>query len=428
MKTTNTQNDTAPGHHQVSSSSSSTRRTSNSNSNSTVTPEEFQQLLIATADLPFIHQVRVETDYMLDVMETVLNLHIQEPVVVNALNHFQKRHNQSPVQELESACISTHQQLENALSGFPDSEDGNKAASQYLWGNNHWTRLEMLRRFLVFLASNNITDQPSLHAWAKQAEFERDFKGKVKGLSIAVFHWLLIRCGVPSVKPDIWVINFAHRVTGKRISGKKLVKAFAEIAPLIGQSQQTIDLTIWHYEKLAMATTDAPQLRIVWWHLFKQQLEAQLLASPDRATWLVALDDTEKLRYGKAGVLISNCCSMFAGSDDDDAGFNLNQKSEPKPKSTIEVHQSVWHEGFELEMRVITESALSPADVDRLNAWLTQEKLDWEICNEQVFTATLDLEFSLKVNPGTCLHRLKELAGTITEGLVAALAELRSVT
>ena len=51
-----------------------------------VTPEEFQLLLIATADLPFLHQTRGKTDYMEDVMETTLNLHIQEPVVINALN------------------------------------------------------------------------------------------------------------------------------------------------------------------------------------------------------------------------------------------------------------------------------------------------------------------------------------------------------
>ena len=179
-----------------------------------VTPEEFQKLLIATADLPFIRETRAKTDYMLDVMETALNLHIQEPVVVNALNYFQKHHNQPPVHSYQPQCIHTHADLQRALSGFPDSTEGNKNASQYLWGNYHWTRIALLRQFLDFLTSINVTDQPSLHAWARKADFERDFKGKVKGLGIAVFHWLLLRCGVPTLKPDIWVINFAKRVVG----------------------------------------------------------------------------------------------------------------------------------------------------------------------------------------------------------------------
>ena len=230
-----------------------------------VTPQEFQKLLIATADLPFIRESRVKTDYMLDVMETTLNLHIQEPVVINALNYFQKHHNQPPVLQSPHQCsIHTHADLQRVLGGFPDTEIGNKEASQYLWGNYHWTRIDLLRRFLDFLTSVNVTDQPSLHAWARTADFERDFKGKVKGLGIAVFHWLLLRCGVPTIKPDIWVINFVKRVlaSDRNISEKKLVQAFHDIAPLIGESLEAIDLTIWYYEKMAMATTDVPQLRI----------------------------------------------------------------------------------------------------------------------------------------------------------------------
>ena len=163
-----------------------------------LTPEQFQQLLIATANLPFIRQQRQPTSYLSDVLETVLNFQMQEPVVVKALQYFD--HN---VQQEHD--IHNHEQLQDALNVYPDSEVGNKAAAQFFWGNNHWTRIELLRRFLPFLASVGVTDQPSLHAWAKQADFERDFKGKVKGMGIAVFHWLLLRCGVSTIKPDVWV-------------------------------------------------------------------------------------------------------------------------------------------------------------------------------------------------------------------------------
>ena len=50
-----------------------------------LTPEQFQQLLIATANLPFIRQRRQPTSYLSDVLETVLNFQMQEPVVVKAL-------------------------------------------------------------------------------------------------------------------------------------------------------------------------------------------------------------------------------------------------------------------------------------------------------------------------------------------------------
>ena len=154
-----------------------------------LTPEQFQQLLIATTNLPFIRQQRQPTSYLSDVLETVLNFQMQEPVVVKALQYFE--HN---VQHQHG--IHTHEQLQDALNIFPDTEDGNKAAAQFFWGNKHWTRIELLRRFLPFLASIGVTDQASLHAWARQADFERDFKGRVKGMGIAVFHWLLLRCGV----------------------------------------------------------------------------------------------------------------------------------------------------------------------------------------------------------------------------------------
>lgn len=42
-----------------------------------LTPEQFQQLLIATANLPFIRQQRQPTSYLSDVLETVLNFQNQ---------------------------------------------------------------------------------------------------------------------------------------------------------------------------------------------------------------------------------------------------------------------------------------------------------------------------------------------------------------
>ncbi len=56
-----------------------------------ITPQELTRLAIGVAELPFIHPNREPTDYMLDVMETVINFHIQTPVVVNSLTYFREQ-------------------------------------------------------------------------------------------------------------------------------------------------------------------------------------------------------------------------------------------------------------------------------------------------------------------------------------------------
>lgn len=161
-----------------------------------VTEEQFRQLLIACAELPFIHPAQWACDYVLDVMQTVLDFQMLTTTVEKAMLYFRD-------QVQASQGVYTHEQLVTLLNRFPDTPAGNQAASQLLWNNRHWTRIELLRRFLQFLEQRQLTDQPSLHAWAKQASFERDFKGQVKGLGIAVFHWLVIRCGADSIKPDV---------------------------------------------------------------------------------------------------------------------------------------------------------------------------------------------------------------------------------
>jgi hypothetical protein len=387
--------------------------TKNQRQQAGVTPEEFQKLLIATADLPFIRETRGKTDYMLDVLETTLNLHIQEPVVVQALNFFQRNHNQPPVHPYQPQCIHTHADLQRALSGFPDTKEGNKQASQYLWGNYHWTRIALLRQFLDFLTSINVTDQPSLHAWARKADFERDFKGKVKGLGIAVFHWLLLRCGVSTIKPDIWVINFVKRVVSDRkISEQKLVQAFHEIAPLIGESLETVDLTIWYYERLAMATTDVPQLRIVWWHMFHEQLSQRLLASASHTAWQVELDDKEKLRYGDAGISIKNC--TLCGSSVVDAPV------------TMTLHQCSWHKGLELELRVTCEAPLSQAVLDRIIAAVVKDRLEWVVSNEPSLEIRINEGINLKFVPTTTVAELSEMAKVIAQTVMLEIGEFEA--
>ena len=371
-----------------------------------LTPEQFQQLLIATANLPFIRQRRQPTSYLSDVLETVLNFQMQEPVVVKALQYFE--HN-----VLHLHDIHTHEQLQDALNLYPDTEDGNKAAAQFFWGNKHWTRIELLRRFLHFLASISVTDQVSLHAWAKQADFERDFKGRVKGMGIAVFHWLLLRCGVSTIKPDVWVINFGQRVLGKRIPEDRLVTAFNDIAPLIGESLETLDVTIWYHEKMKIATTDVPALRVVWWQMLADELtdrlNRQLTERPAGHElllgWGVALDNKEQLRYQAAGLTLApesifvQCASVQA--------------------IQVRLVQSVWYEGMELTLKVTADQALTVECFERLCHEMTTK--GWQLSNEPLFTASMELEDSLLIPPTTLTSELQQWASEVAAAVVDAM-------
>jgi len=394
--------------------------------NKTLTPEQFHKLLTATADLPFIPAQREFGDYMTDVLLTVLDFHMQAPVVEDALDYFREH--------IQFKHVHTHQDLKDTLNRFPDTEDGNKQASRFLWNNQHWMRAALLRQFLLFLDAINVSDQPSLYAWAKQAQFVRDFKGKVKGLGIAVFHWLILRCGVETIKPDVWVINFGQRVVGQRISEEKLIKAFTDIAPLVGESLPTIDGTIWHFEKNAMGTTDSPALRIVWWYLLKRKLEAELdTVLAKNATWQLELDDKDRLRFSQAGLTITIRAVDTSMTTDTsvatDQSMTVNTAVTTDTTITLSVwilRQTVWHEGFELELLLRQEQPMEPALFDQLKARLEED--GWELENEPVFTATLDLETSLQLEPDTSLQDLADWADEISECFFDALAEFKTET
>ena len=101
--------------------------------------EQFQQLVIHCAELPFIQTDHWEADYIVDVMQTVLDFQMQVGTVETSLNYFR-----SAVQKQHQ--IYTHEQLVALLSRYPDTKEGNLAASQLLWNNKHWVRLELLHQ------------------------------------------------------------------------------------------------------------------------------------------------------------------------------------------------------------------------------------------------------------------------------------------
>lgn len=364
-----------------------------------LTDDEFTKLAVAVAGLPFIRPTKWETDYLEDVMHTVLNFHIQEPVVINALNFFQ-------LQVQRQQHINDHHQLKALLAQFSNDRNGNEAAATFLWSNRHWTRIKLLRQLLDFFESIGVTDQPSLHAWIKTATFEADFKDKGKGLGIAAWEWLRIRYGIDSIKPDIWIINFAKRVVGKRISEKALVDTFGSISPLVGESLSTTDVTIWYYEKLAMATDDNPELRLIAWNMLKNQLETKLREEVLREfNWQLILDERQRLRFEQAGLMILPDRSLFG---------------ETVPGTTsATIRQSSWEEGLQLEMMIRHDTSLPLPLFQKLQKNLAEQH--WEASNEPCFSASLDFQEDMKITPPMTIAELAvwvaKMAGKALPGI-----------
>lgn len=234
-----------------------------------LTPQDRLKLLAAVSDLPFIHRTPKSQDYMRDLMLTVLDFHMQAEVVGKAINYFRDR-----VQSEHD--IHTHADLTRILGIYPDTPEGNVEASRFLWNNRHWQRAHLLRGLLAFLTSIDVTSQDDLRCWARKATFDRDFLGKVKGLGLAVFQWLLIRMGVPAVKPDVWVINFAQRVTGKRVHvGQFCAIAMPKSGSVLNDRQHS-DKTAHHkpWKKGKIVGQKAPfKVKGIWAQRARLQLE-----------------------------------------------------------------------------------------------------------------------------------------------------------
>ncbi|MCX7178681.1 MAG: hypothetical protein NTX56_07880, partial [Proteobacteria bacterium] len=321
-----------------------------------------------------VHRGPKNHDYMRDLMLTVLDFHMKAEVVGTAINYFRDR-----VQPVDD--IHTHEHLTQTLACYADDQEGNVEASLYLWSNRHWQRAHLLRGLLAFLASIGVTDQPGLRRWASTADFEKDFQGKVKGLGLAVFQWLLIRCGVPTIKPDVHVISFAQRITGKKLADTVLVALFNEISPLVGQSMTTIDQTIWSSERMGLGKNDLPGLRVVFWRLLKEQLKARIC--PDQAEKNLfsrfEIDPTFLLRYDAAGIRMTRQ-AMFGGTG----------------KAVVSVVQTNWRDRFRVRM-TINQAALAAEAFDAVKAKM--ESLGWVVTNSGDLAAWVDLNMELFMPP-----------------------------
>jgi hypothetical protein len=193
-------------------------------------------IVSAGRDLPPARSVYFEDDFVMNLLETVLDYMLQTSVVVKALEYFREKR-WSEVRTLED--------LERLLVEYRDDRDGNLALAQYLWGYNHWKRAQQLRELVRYFRGIGVIDAEGLKSWAHRSDFKRDFSGRVKGLGPAVYQWLVMRQGVDTVKPDVHVRRFAEASVGRPLSDQDVIEVVTRSAGQLGIKAYEFDWRIW---------------------------------------------------------------------------------------------------------------------------------------------------------------------------------------
>lgn len=204
-----------------------------------LTAAEAAKLLEACRCLPPAKGNYLLDDYVENVLLTVLDFQMQTKTVEQAQQHYLQH---------RKTAIRTHQDLQAFLMQYPNTQEGNTRAAQFLWGYNLWTRVEILRRFLNYLEMQGVTTQAQLKAWAQQTTYAH-FAGKVKGMGLGIFQWLIMRQGVETIKPDIWVHRFLKDTLGRSVSDAEAVAALEAAAKWLGLKAYELDWRIWEAQR-----------------------------------------------------------------------------------------------------------------------------------------------------------------------------------
>jgi hypothetical protein len=204
---------------------------------SLMAPEEkaFLKLLEVCARLPIPEDIYAENDFVMDVIETVLNLRMLRTTVTRALAHFQAHC---------AAQIRDFSALEDYLASQPE----NLVVAKYLWGYRYRTRVNHLRGLVRFFRAHGVTNAEQRKAWADRTELE-DFERKVPGLAYAAFQWLAMRAGIQTIKPDVHLRDLVRSVTGRYLEDKQLVQLLLRVAEELKMAPRDLDWRIWEAQR-----------------------------------------------------------------------------------------------------------------------------------------------------------------------------------
>ena len=183
-----------------------------------------------------------ENNYALNMINTALDFMAHVEAVNIAMRYYKK-----------NVGYKSHRKLKELVDSFPNTKKGNMALASHLWSNNMWTRAKFLRVLLKEFEKRGIRGQKSLTRWLADANFEHDIKGKFKSrdhsMGIAIFHWLCLRCGIDTIKPDVHVLNFVKKVIGRKPTPQECVESLTRIANQQRRKCYSLDSAIWHRQR-----------------------------------------------------------------------------------------------------------------------------------------------------------------------------------
>ncbi len=200
---------------------------------------DFQRFVIECKQLPAAKGNYLVHDYVENMMLTVLDFQMHGVTIERAIRYYYQNAREE---------VADFTGLKRLLAAHADNQEGNTQVAQFLWGNNHWTRVALLRRLLRYFGAEGITTQEKLKDWAAKADFERDFQGRVKGAGFAIFQWLVMRQGVETVKPDVWIQRFIREKLGYSVGDKLAVELIERAAVEIGVKAYELDWRIWEHQ------------------------------------------------------------------------------------------------------------------------------------------------------------------------------------
>jgi hypothetical protein len=203
-----------------------------------ITDDDVSRVAEAATRLSRVSGGYVESDFVTNLFETVLDFMMRTDSVTRAIEYYRG----TLFDE-----IRTRDDLDQVMARFADDKEGNLGLAQFLWNNRHWTRAGLLRRLVEFFDSIGVRDQDALRDWAARAEFTRDFQGRIKGLGEAVFQALVMRQGVDTVKPDVHVHRFVESAIGRRLSDAETVQVVSAAARRLGWKAAELDWSIWEH-------------------------------------------------------------------------------------------------------------------------------------------------------------------------------------
>ena len=181
-------------------------------------------------------------DYVGNLLNTALDFQMHVNTMHSAIEYYEKHHG-----------YRTHKKLKQFIDGFPNKKKGNLRLANSLWGNNHWSRAKFLRMLLSEFEIRGVKGQASLTKWVTQADFNTDIKGQFKtkehSIGIALFHWLQLRLGVDTVKPDVHILNFVSATIGRNITQREAVGGLLEVSKQTKRKASLLDAAIWHYQR-----------------------------------------------------------------------------------------------------------------------------------------------------------------------------------